>query len=309
MLDGDALFWASGQASYALRVLYDEDAPDPVKENMVPPVKLACWHKLYGFGTPSLTDGMSKDGFWRDLVFDSMDGDRILKLHEDGKLPSIEIKKNPASGFDVYTRDGDELVRKYAGIYKTSLTSHVASMLSLQECQDVLRDEVAFMPLWLHEGSFVSISCGDENARSQPGCRTSHLGWILCTKRDMLDDFEYPDSECLDESAWREEAEKLMCRAMELYGKYLNGETFRYELYATRMPLEDAIGSVLEDGGTWSKRKKDSGFFGSDIVASGMAESVGHGIERAIETGSFKTGRAAVKYVTQTRFILDEKGK
>ena len=78
------------------------------------------------------------------------------------------------------------------------------------------------------------------------------------------------------------------------YDQYLTGDAYGYTLY---------VEESGENGSPkWTEIDSCWGFFGSDILESGLAENVDHGLLEAIEEGRYEVGEAVLKTASWYEF-------
>lgn len=142
--------------------------------------------------------------------------------------------------------------------------------MSIKDCQILLDTYIAWLPLWLHDHSGLSMDC---DTRFRGSWDDSNVGWIV-TKVPSGSDVH------------KTEAERIMRDEVKTYSDYLSGENYGYTLYK-------------EEHGEWKEIDRAFGFIGSDVLENGITYSAGCGLEKALKEDRCRIGDAE-KVVTIT---------
>ena len=301
MTDGQVIFWRhaddKAETNYALRLERDSDALDPFQADPENPVKLACWSRRHELGTPGLVGNLDMREFWLRLVRENMTTGEILDKLRGGKLHRFSVRTNEDDPDLVDLRMDDEReTHDYKGVNPKEVLDYIEDDLSSVECQTILYDALAALPLWIYEHSGITISCGDRNYPYNDQFDSGHLGWAYCTRKALSDiGLE------LDGDTWRDEALRQIRNTVRTYDQYLTGDVWWYCLMESSVPFE-----VAEDEADWEEIDSCGGYYGDDLFESGIAENMaGKGLADTIRGETYKTGRAQTTYVPHTKFVLD----
>ena len=299
MTDGQVIFWRDGKTgkNYALRTELDSDTMDPLQEDPENPVKLACWSRRHELGTPGLVGKLDMNEFWHRLLRENMSADEIMEKLRSGALHRFTAQPNrddPAL-FDVRMED-DREIHDYKGVTAAEALDCIEDDLTSVECQTILYDTLAALPLWIYEHSGITISCGDRTYPYNDQFDSGHLGWGYCTRK-ALEDIGLD----IDDKTWRDEAVKQIRGTVKTYDQYLTGDVWWYSLLESDVPFETAT-----EQDDWDEVDSCGNYYGSDLFESGIAENMaGNGLIDAIREETYRTGRAQTTYIPQTTFVLD----
>lgn len=297
-----ALQWSHDGKNYCLHVQMDTDAPSPMEDDC-PLAVLACFHPRHSLGHTDMTKGMDPDQFWVDMVRRNASPEDVSGAILSGKLPGIRAAAHPGSDglYDIYLTTAIQTVigrsepsenLEYEAVRPESFLDLLDGDLTARHCMAILEDKVAVLPLWLYEHSGMTISCGHRVYPFNDRFDSSAVGWGICTKKAVLEN--WPD---LDDSTWRAKAEDLIKSTVRTYDQYLTGEVYWFKLL-------ESDGHPEYDTG-WDESDSCGGFYGDDIIESGMAESVGCGLAEAIAAGTVRTGSAEQHTTVTYSFRMD----
>ena len=158
----------------------------------------------------------------------------------------------------------------YVGLKYNEIVIYVHGELSIRDCQILLDKHIAWLPLWLHDHSGLSMDC---DTRFRGSWDDSNVGWIVTAITDGSDNT-------------KNEVERIMRDEVKTYSDYISGENYGYTLYR-------------EDHGEWKEIDKAFGFIGSDVFENGIVYSVGCSLEKALKEDRCRIGDAE-KVVTVT---------
>lgn len=297
------LQWSHDGKNYCLHVQTDTDPQSPMDDDC-PLAVLACFHPRHSLGHADLTKRMDPDQFWVDMVRKHADAKDVSDAVLSGKLPGIRAAVHPGSDnnlYDIYLTTAIHTVigrsepsenLEYEAVRPESFLDLLENDLTAKHCMIILEDRIAVLPLWLYEHSGMTMSCGPRVYPFNDRFDSSAVGWGICMKKAILEN--WPG---LDGDAWREKAEEIIKDTVKTYDQYLTGEVYWFRLLESDgQPERD------ED---WDESDSCGGFYGDDIVASGMAESVGCGLAEAIEAGTVRTGSAERHTTVTYSFRMD----
>lgn len=306
--------WENEGKLYCLHVQVDENPDDPRHEYGDQITTMACWHKRYTLGDYELTKGQEPVDFWHRLVRDNVPESEIIAAACEGKLPGIRIvsceNPNLVNVYETYQMRsvfGSSIPSEsleYEEISQDSIAAYIMDDLSVAHCMTLMEPYAEWLPLWLYDHSGISISCGERRGQYADVWDSGQVGWIIVLKKDVINDLsEYVLDENgnritvehkhegapstwgyltkpLTEETWRKRAVEHMEEDVRIYDQYLTGDIYVYTLYSA-----DPVGD--DEDPDWTEEDSCGGFFGSDIRASGMADTVGCGLNKALDSGAY----------------------
>lgn len=163
---------------------------------------------------------------------------------------------------------------KYENVSESEFNGWAFDLLTIHDCMQLLEPYAVWLPVWAYIHSGITVSTGE---RGYPYCDewdSGQAGWILMTKNAAIATFRDYD--------WKQKAIDQMKNEVAEYDQYLQGEIYGFTLYKwddTTQQWEDC------DCSDW-------GFVGADPIKSGMAENVGLGLKKSIESGTIEEGTA-----------------
>lgn len=277
MYPGDGVKWSFDGKRYLLVAHADFGATDPRDDDDL--TVMACFHRRYTLGDK--IDADTPEEFWRGLVRDSVPAADIFKAALDGALDGIRLAKldDGDNCYDIYEtcylagyqmrKEARECL-EYSGISKSLVADYILDDLTIGHCQALLKDCYAWLALWLYDHSGLAMAATNGGNPFWNRWDSGQVGWILVKKEDAIRKFG------ASAETWRAAALDFMKGAAAEYDDYISGRVFGYVLY----DLDDRHGAVNEDS-CW-------GFYGSDILKSGMADAVGRGLIDAIKAGNYE---------------------
>ncbi len=144
--------------------------------------------------------------------------------------------------------------------------------------------EIVMLPIFMYEHGGCTISTGSFGDPWDSG----QIGYIYTTKEDVLE-----NTGC-KEDVWRKYATQMLEDEIELYDKYIKGEVYGFKLF-----------HYDEDIGEWEETEDSCyGFFGTDILKSGLADEV-FGLSDAIKAGTHETGAATCHKIVTISWQFD----
>ena len=261
--------WTYEGSLYCLHVQNDDDpAISPIKKETI--IQMPCWGRKAGLGNVN-TRGMDPDDYWRRLVRKHVPDADVLRPALDGKLGYVKAVALGGGLYDVNGKtDGTVLCESE---HEDVAADAVVDEMTVPECRAALEDHVFAMPVFCYDHGGITISC-DSTYPYNDEFDGGQIGWATLDKDTVLQNWP-----CQDD--WKAEAEKAIRSFVKTYDLYLTGDVWYFMLNR-------------KDPGTgkWEELESCGGFLGSGVLASGMAENAGHGLEEAIKSGDFETGKA-----------------
>ena len=296
MYDNDTLKWQHEGTHYLLHVRQDETADDPRSWDNVG--VMACFHRRYCLGDK--VEENTPERWWQANVRQTIPAEEIAEEAIRGNLPGIRIAgcEDPDL-VDIYEvcyladfqtkREAKEYL-EYSGVDRRYLAEYLLDDLTIGHCQYLLRNEAYWLALWLYDHSGITMSATQGGNPYSCQWDSGQVGWIYVTRERAMHTLGN-----ITEDNWRERAEEVLRGEVETYDQFLTGEVYGYELYEYEPPEddEDEIGesSMNEIDSCW-------GFYGSDIVESGLADNVDCGLLEAISAGIYEEGAATLHHIS-----------
>lgn len=292
MYDNDIIKWKHDGKSYCLHIRNDDTPLDPRKDwdNIT---IMACWHRRYNLGDD--IGNQSQEEFWQGLVRKYLTEEEILDALKSGKIEGIrfEEQKDDPDYVDIYEtyslvtvvgRSEPGEVLEYEGVHKSCIVSYIMDDLEVFHCQELLEPYLEWMPLWLYDHSGITMSCGARTGQYADRWDSGCVGWIVMTKQQVENNWG-------KDVAWRDKAIEVMKSDVDIYDKYLTGDVYGFILY-------EAHSANDRDEPEWEETDSCWGFFGSDIVDSGIVDQVGLGLKEAIQSGEYEEGEAELRTIS-----------
>ena len=291
LYNNETVKWEHDGEWYCLHIQQDTDGPDP-REGCDRFDLMACWHKSYKLGDS--VDEKTPEEFWRRLVRENVARDEIYAAAEAGRLGGIRLAPNSEEPerVDVYetyylctvlgkTPPGEVL--EYEGLSKEGVADYILDDLTVKHCMTLMKPYAEWLPLWLYDHGGITMSSGARTYPYSDRWDSGQVGWILMMKKTALTELG------MDEATWRERAVEFMEGDVKEYDQYLTGDVYGYTLYKE------------SDDGEWEDTGESCwGFYGSDILQNGIADSVGYGLSEAVQEDRYEPGtaqeRAMVSY-------------
>lgn len=326
MYDNDMVEWENGGKLYRLHIQRDDCVNSP-REEWDNITIMACWHRRYSLGD-KINDKEPED-FWRRLVRENVPEEDVFRAARDGKLQGIRLKWKAKGVYDIYEtcywrtaigRTEPEESLEYEGVSKDSVVYYLMDDLTVGHCMALMEPYAEWMPLWLYDHSGITISCGARTGQYADRWDAGCVGWIVIPKKAVMEEVgteyvldengerireEYPHegmpstwgykTRPLTEETWRKRAVEIMAADVEVYDQYLTGEVYGFTLYEA---APDENGEEPD----WHETDSCWGFYGSDILESGICDQVGDGLKEAISSGRYEVGEAEPHTLTYYTF-------
>lgn len=313
LYDNDIVKWENGEKQYYLHIHQDEMPINP-REDMDNITIMACWHSRYRLGD-KIEDKKPKD-FWKRLVRENVAEEEVFQAARSGKLQGNRLKWKEKGIYDIYKTNygrsaaGDSELKEYLeyeGIRKESVADYLLDDLSIGHCMVLMKPYAEWMPLWLYDHSGLTISCGARFGQYADLWDSGGVGWIVALKKTIMQEtaehvldkngerirMEHRHenapstwsylTRALTEKTWRNRAAEIMRIDVDLYDKFLAGEVYGYTLYER---------GIEDDKDRWDEIDSCWGFFGSDVMESGICDQVGYGFLEAIESDRYEESQA-----------------
>jgi hypothetical protein len=268
--DNEIIKWTYGDNLYCLHIQHDDIADNNPRWLDDHDSVMACFHPRYHLGDK--VNASTAEEFWNNLVYEMCEPEEIINALINKKTIDVIAEKSIRDDtyyLSVLTDDG-EYTHFCQGLKENEIPVYAEGELSIKDCQILLDMYVAWLPLWLHDHSSLSMDC---DTRFRGSWDDSNVGWIV-TKVPSGSD------------VYKTEAERIMRDEVKTYSDYLSGENYGYTLYK-------------EEHGEWKEIDKAFGFIGSDVFENGITYSAGCGLEKALKEDRCRIGDAE-KVVTVT---------
>ena len=296
LYDNSTVKWEDEGKRYCLHIRQDSE-PDNPREWADNIDIMACWHRNYSLGDK--VNEKTPEEFWRRLVRENISNEEIYDAAEAGKLYSIRLAVNGENPelVDVYetcfirtavgsTPPGEVL--EYEGLGRECVADYILDDLTIGHCMTLMKPYMECMPLRLYDHSGITMSCGASGWPYNDRWDSMQVGWIVALKEKILTELS------ANEETWRERALALMEASVKTYDQYLTGDVYGYTLYVEE----------TDEGGKaeWVEIDSCWGFFGSDVLESGLAENVSDGLWEAIQEDRYEVGEAVLKTASWYEF-------
>lgn len=287
LYDNETLKWEHGGKRYCLHIQHDDSPEDPREWNSGLTV-MACFHNHYQLGD----DVGEKDAeeYWRRLVMDCVPAEEVTAAARAGKLGGVRLAPNEdePERTDIYetccwrtvigTSEPEEVL-EYEAVPEDMITYYLLDELTIDHCMTLMEPYAEWLPLWLYDHSGITMSCGERTYPYNDEWDSGQVGWILVLRDTLMKNFP------LTEETWRRKAVEIMKDDVKVYDQYLTDEVCGYTLYETEDPGDEP---------DWEETDSCWGFFGSDILESGVVDNVGHGLAEALESDAYECGEATL---------------
>lgn len=288
----DLLFWDHNGRHYCLRCTQGEPMNPRDDDNVA---TMFCSHRRYSLGDRMETNINTSGEFWGWLVSKYVPQKDLLQLIKSGKMPGYTGPEDNEDPSDDDLLDG--------------LFIRIEDEEDFALAQTLLKDRVAWLPLWLYDHSGITMSCGSRtypyNDRWDSGC----VGFIFVPKEKAIRNLtvKTPDPTSgsgvkyvmCDESNWEEAAIQCMQQEVQTYDQYLTGDVYDYEIYSR--PADSKDQSEYAD--SWEEEDGLNSCYGSDMTVSGALSDIGFGLKETVESGQYKTGTAKTETYVRLRLV------
>lgn len=271
--DNEIIKWTYGDNLYCLHIQHDDIADNNPRWWDDHDSVMACFHPRYHLGDKM--NASTAEEFWNNLVREYCSDEEIINALIDMKLEETcvvidnENSSIEETRYAICCRE-DQANPWYTNLKYNEIATYARGDLSIRDCQILLDKHIAWLPLWLHDHSSLSVDC---DTQFRVLWDDSNIGWIVTAITDGSDNT-------------KNEAERIMRDEVETYSDYLSGENYGYTLYR-------------EEHGEWKEIDRAFGFIGADVFENGIAYSAGCGLEKALKEDQCRIGDAE-KVVTVT---------
>lgn len=299
----DMITWDHEGKTYVLRVETDDLIGDPRLEEDAHVARLCLDYDNYRLGDYQGENKKSLPQFLSETIRECVPVDVLAEQLRGGAVPEWSVEDDGSAEDFLDALEADEIGSPLAAAAK------------------LCKDYAVILPVWLYDHSGITISAGPRvypyNDRWDSGC----AGCAVLTKADALanlaeyltDEDGQPKKVCdaagnwhyhavkANDGNWKRLAEKHILAEVEAYDQYLTGDIYWYEL----LERPAGVGALPSEADDWDECDSCGGFYGSDILANGMAEQAGHGLEEALASGNYRPGRCEPYTVLKHRFKFD----
>lgn len=264
--DNETIKWTYGDNLYCLHIQHDDIADNNPRWWDDHDSVMACFHSRYNLGDK--IDVKTPEEFWNNLVCKYCSDEEIINALIDMKLEeSCVVIDNDNSSIEetryaICCRE-DQANPWYTNLKYNEIATYARCDFSIRDCQILLDKHIAWLPLWLHDHSGLSMDC---DTRFRDLWDDGKVGWIVTAISDGSDNT-------------KNEAERIMRDEVEIYSDYLSGENYGYTLYR-------------EEHGKWEEIDRAFGFIGTDVFENGIAYSAGFSLETALKEDRCHIGEA-----------------
>lgn len=164
--DNEIIKWTLRDNLYCLHIQHDDIADNNPRWWDEHDSVMACFHSRYRLGDK--IDASTAEEFWNNLVYEYCSDEEILDALFNMKLEDtcVVVDEN-YSDEKRYTICGigtlfDKKVSNnpmYVGLKYNEIATYVAGEFSIRDCQILLDKHIAWLPLWLHDHSGLSMDC------------------------------------------------------------------------------------------------------------------------------------------------------
>lgn len=264
--DNEIIKWTYGDNLYCLHIQHDDEADNNPRWWDDHDSTMACFHSRYNLGDK--IDAKTPEEFWNNLVCKYCSDEEIINALIDMKLEeSCVVIDNDNSSIEetryaICCRE-DQANPWYTNLKYNEIATYARGDFSIRDCQILLDKYIAWLPLWLHDHSGLSMDC---DTRFRDLWDDGKVGWIVTAISDGSDNT-------------KNEAERIMRDEVENYSDYLSGENYGYTLYR-------------EEHGKWEEIDRAFGFIGTDVFENGIVYSAGCSLEKALKEDQCRIGDA-----------------
>lgn len=281
--DNELLKWQTGDMAYCLHVMHDDEPLSPLESETI--VKLAFFGRNNYLGNEKMPITIEPTDYMVQLCRNHVKPvDAIAKIRQ-GLLKGIQADNEHDGLITLKDTSNNDV---FEDVHAESVIDTLADNLTAVHCAILLEDVVYMTPIWAYEHSGITIKTGPRTYPYNDQWDSYYAGLGIMTKRDVITNFPGIDSE-----NWKDKAEACVASVVETYDAYLTGDVWGYQLYELDM-TEYTSKKHIEPN--WNETESIWGFIGSDIIKSGMAESVGEGLPDALKADRVTYGTAEIEY-------------
>ena len=156
---------------------------------------MACFHSRYNLGDK--IDAKTPEEFWNNLVCKYCSDEEIINALIDMNLEeSCVVIDNDNSSIEetryaICCRE-DQANPWYTNLKYNEIATYARGDFSIRDCQILLDKYIAWLPLWLHDHSGLSMDC---DTRFRDLWDDGKVGWIVTAISDGSDNTKMKQSE------------------------------------------------------------------------------------------------------------------
>lgn len=268
--DGMNLMWSdNGEKTYMIAVRQD-DVQFMSYEDFDFVSGIYCWHRRYKFGVNH--NFSQQHDFWINAVEKCVPEEDQINYVLEGKISGVSLTTNGDGTYNMFFDEYPEFFYKKEPEWK--ILQDIQNELSDEDCANLLRPYVEWLPIWMYDHSGQTICCGEVNPFNDR-FDSGQLGLVIVDKQTMISEFG-----CTEDN-WRDKAREIMSAEVNEYNEFIQNNVFGYFLY-------EFVGEESSDLLDWDNWEEHDpaiwGFIGSNIYENGMMESIGCGLQEAIES-------------------------
>lgn len=282
----ETLKWRHAGKAFCLHVMRDDAPLSPLESDSI--VKLAFFGNKSALGNDGRTKNVDPIDYLVQLCRENVEPAAVVSMIEDRKLDGLTVERLDGGLITVRDEtDGDTFESFMPG----AIIDVLADGMTFTRCDALLKAVVHVEPVWAYEHSGLTVSVGPRGYPYNDQWDSYQIGYAVVTKSDVLTN--WPDAE----AEWDGLAEKAIKGVVDEFDKYLAGDVWGYQLYEL-----DGTECDVKREPDWKETESTWGFIGHDIFESGMADSVGNGLEDAFKANAVESGTAVIRTVLTTLF-------
>ena len=164
--DNEIIKWIYGDNLYCLHIQHDDEADNNPRWWDDHDSTMACFHSRYNLGDK--IDEKTPEEFWNDLVYKYCSDEEILDALLNMKLEDtcvvvdenyIDEKRYAICDIGILSDKKVSENPMCVGLKYNEIITYVRGDFSIKDCQILLEKHIAWLPLWLHDHSGLSMDC------------------------------------------------------------------------------------------------------------------------------------------------------
>lgn len=289
--DNDLIKWTGEDGKLHCVQIRQDDSGDDSPRDWDNLTTMACFHRRYRLGD-DLGGRYSPDEYLLKLVRDTLTDEALVTAIKAGKCPNLHISPadNRSSLYNILGEEDEGVLVE--NVAAENLGRELDYLLddNVGTCGylALLFDYMEYLPLWLYDHSGITMSCGTRTYPYNDEWDSGQVGWIFARKETLIKEG------VATEENWREVAQKTMENDVKLYDYFLTNQVYGYTLYEATQPENP------NEKPDWEETDSCWGFYGDDIMESGIADDVG--IRDIIKDGAYTTGTTKVVHTISYEF-------
>lgn len=191
-------------------------------------------------------------------IHDCYAGVELFLKDPDDNLYKLEIS------YDDYPespREWDNICTIISGRENWNISDKGFAMTQEEADKILNKPDTYYKPIYMYDHSGQTISLSPFGDPWGSGL----CGFIFVTKQKMAEG----GFDVSDEATWHTRADKIMQSEIEIYDKYICGETYSFTLYKAIK-----VDHQSENGQKWSTVEYDAGFYGDDLQTNGILDYI-----------------------------------